>query len=90
MLTALLSMTCVFLAIWFSYTARALWTVRSQWRHLTADTKAFFLMVAPPLTMALDLLMITDRLFYSTERHPRQPRERKVIRRGEEWSEAAN
>ena len=73
MLTTLLLMTCIVLAIWFAYTARALWTVRSQWSHLTADTKAYFLMVAPPLTLALDLLMITDRLFYSPERKRRQP-----------------
>ena len=91
MLTTVLSMTWIVLAIWFAYTARALWTVRSQWSHLTDDTKAFFLMVAPPLTLALDLLMITDRLFYSPERNRRQPRERKVMQGGErECSEAAN
>ena len=91
MLTTLLSMTWIVLAIWFAYTVRALWTVRRQWSHLTADTKAFFLMVAPPLTIALDLLMITDRLFYSPERNRRQPRERKVMQGGErECSQAAN
>jgi hypothetical protein len=67
MLTTLLSMTFLLPAVWLGYTARAWWVVRDEWKQFTPDTKAFYLMVAPPLTLAVDLVMLTDRIFYSPD-----------------------
>ena len=64
MLTTLLSMTWMLPAVWIGYTLRTWWVARSRWGQFPPDTKAFYLIVAPPLTIALDLLMLTDRLFY--------------------------
>ncbi len=67
MLTTLLSMTFLLPAVWLAYTVRAYWVARDEWKAFSPDTKAFYLMVAPPLTLAVDLVMLTDRIFYSPD-----------------------
>lgn len=64
MLTTLLSLTCLIPVVWVAYTVRSWVVARESWDQFSADTKAFYLLVAPPLTFALDLLVLTDRLFY--------------------------
>ena len=61
----MLHLTWLLPAVWFAYTAKAWWVARHNWCQYSSDTKAFYLIVAPPLTLALDLLMITDKVFYS-------------------------
>jgi hypothetical protein len=55
-------------SLWLAYTAKALWAARKEWMAFPPDTKAFYLLVAPPLSLALDVLLISDRLLY----HPRR------------------
>jgi hypothetical protein len=55
------------------YVARSLWMVRREWQACRADTKILYLLVAPPLTLAVDLLEITDRLFWSGDTRPARP-----------------
>lgn len=50
---------------WFVYTVKARWTARRQWTFLPLDVKAFYLLVTPPLGLAVDVLLLLDRLFYS-------------------------
>lgn len=64
MVTSFISLAVIIPALWLGYTGRALWSARKAWPGLTADTKAFYLLVAPPLILALDILIVTDRLFY--------------------------
>lgn len=47
------------------YVARSLWIARRVWPQCRTDTKILYLLVAPALTLAVDLLEITDRLFWS-------------------------
>jgi hypothetical protein len=61
----LLSGTVLLLALVAFYVGRALWIVRHEWRHCRADTKALYVLVAPLLTLAIDVLNVTDRLFWS-------------------------
>lgn len=61
----LLSGSTVFLAIAAFYVARSLWIARREWSDCATDTKVLYLLVAPPLTLAVDLLSLTDRLFWS-------------------------
>lgn len=56
------------LALVVFYVGRALWIVRHEWRQCRADTKILYLLVAPPLTLAVDVLALTDRLFWSRKR----------------------
>jgi hypothetical protein len=61
----MLHLTWLLPAVWFAYTAKAWWVARHNWSQFSSDTKAFYLIVTPPLALALDLLMITDKMFYS-------------------------
>lgn len=51
-------------ATWLVYTGKAWWVARHEFSRLPGDAKLFYLLVAPPLTLALDVLFFTDRLFY--------------------------
>lgn len=64
MMTSFLSLAVLIPVLWLGYTVRAFWSARREWPNLTADTKAFYLLVAPPLILALDILVVTDILFY--------------------------
>lgn len=64
MLEMLLSLACIIPAVWLGYTVRAWWVARGEWQAFNSETKAFYLLVAPPLTLALDVFLLTDRLFY--------------------------
>ena len=64
MAATLLSLTFVIPVVWLAYTARAWWAARGEWERFSSDTKAFYLLVAPPITLSLDLFLFTDRLFY--------------------------
>lgn len=44
--------------------ARSLWIARREWPECATDTKVLYLMVAPPLTLAVDVLQVTDRVFW--------------------------
>ncbi|WP_439541477.1 hypothetical protein [Hyphomicrobium sp.] len=44
--------------------ARSFWIARREWPECATDTKVLYLMVAPPLTLAVDVLQVTDRLFW--------------------------
>lgn len=47
------------------YVGRSLWIARHDWRNCGTDTKVLYLLIAPALTLAVDLLEVTDRLFWS-------------------------
>jgi len=47
-----------------SYAARAVVLARNDWPTWRTDTKLLYLLVAPILTFAVDLLQITDRLLW--------------------------
>lgn len=63
--TTLLSVLCFIPAVWLVYTLRAWWLARRDWQRLSSDTKAFYLLVAPPITLAFDLFLLLDKMFYS-------------------------
>ena len=65
MTTTLLSVTCVIPAVWLVYTLRSWRLARRDWQRLSSDAKAFYLLVAPPITLAFDLFLLLDRRFYS-------------------------
>ncbi len=69
----LLSGTTLILALAAFYVGRALWIARREWALCTMDTKVLYLLVAPILTFAVDLLEITDRLFWSRRGKIQQP-----------------
>lgn len=60
----LLSGSTLLLALVAFYIGRALWIARREWAHCGPDTKILYLLVAPILTLAVDLLEFTDRLFW--------------------------
>ncbi|AHB50461.1 hypothetical protein W911_17270 [Hyphomicrobium nitrativorans NL23] len=66
------------------YVGRALWIARHEWRHCGTDTKILYLLVAPLLTLAVDLLALTDRLFWRRrdEKRSRHSGEAGVSRAG--------
>lgn len=66
--TFLLSGSTLILALVAFYVGRALWIARRELPACRTDTKVLYLLVAPPLTLAVDLLSFTDRLFWSGER----------------------
>lgn len=68
--TFLLSGSTLIVALIAFYVGRALWIARREWPTCRADTKILYLLVAPPLTLAVDLLSVTDRLFWSGTRKP--------------------
>jgi len=61
----LLPGSTLILALVVFYIGRALWIARREWAQCGTDTKVLYLLVAPPLTLAVDLLELTDRLFWS-------------------------
>jgi len=63
-LSYLLSGWAFILALIGFYVARSLWIARREWSECATDTKILYLMVAPPLTLAVDVLQATDRLFW--------------------------
>lgn len=69
----LLSGSVLLLALIAFYVGRALWIVRHEWRHCRTDTKLLYLLVAPVLTLAVDVLTVTDRLLWS-RKDTEQPR----------------
>ena len=78
----LVSGSTLILALVVFYTGRALWIARREWAHCGADTKVLYLLVAPPLTLAVDLLEVTDRLFWSrTGNTQPQPQSRRAAHR---------
>lgn len=64
-LSFLLSGTTLLLGLIGFYVGRSLWIARHEWRHCSTDTKILYLLVAPVLTLAVDVLSFTDRLFWS-------------------------
>lgn len=64
-LPLLLSGSTLLLALAAFYIGRSLWIARREWAECRADTKILYLLVAPPLTLAVDILEFTDRLFWS-------------------------
>lgn len=58
------SLLLALLALIVFYVGRALWIARHEWRNCGTDTKILYLLVAPILTLAVDLLALTDRLFW--------------------------
>ena len=61
----LLSVSSLIPVIWLAYTMKAWWEVRADWHLYAAETKTFYLIVAPPITFALDIFVLSDRLLYS-------------------------
>lgn len=61
----LLSGTTLILALAAFYVGRSLWIARREWPQCATDTKILYLLVAPLLTLAVDILEFTDRLFWS-------------------------
>lgn len=66
------------LTLFVFYVARSLWIARHEWKNCGPDTKLLYLLVAPALTFAVDILEFTDRLFWSGQEKPapRRPRRR--------------
>lgn len=60
------------------YIGRSLWIARHDWRNCATDTKVLYLLVAPILTLAVDVLEFTDRLFWSRRENKRGPRSRQA------------
>lgn len=84
-LNYLLSGSTFFLALAAFYVGRSLWIARREWRDCAADTKVLYLLVAPPLTLAVDVLEVTDRLLWSrwndkAKTMRRQPRAARTYR----------
>jgi hypothetical protein len=64
-LSLLLSGSTLLIALVAFYIGRSLWIARDAWPQCRTDTKVLYLLVAPVLTFAVDLLAFTDRLFWS-------------------------
>lgn len=64
--------TLIFILAAF-YIGRALWIARREWPHCHTDTKVLYLLVAPILTLAVDILEFTDRLFWSGHSEQKRP-----------------
>ncbi len=62
----LLSGTTALLALAAFYVGRSLWIARRELPGCRMDTKILYLLVAPPLTLAVDILAFTDKLFWSS------------------------
>lgn len=78
----LLSGTTLILALAVFYVGRALWIARREWPQCSLDTKVLYLLVAPLLTLAVDVLELTDRLFWSGHGKIRRPARRPAPRAG--------
>lgn len=72
----LLSSSTLILALAAFYVGRSLWIARREWSQCGTDTKILYLLVAPILTLAVDLLELTDRLFWSRKRGAQPARSR--------------
>jgi hypothetical protein len=73
-LPLLLSGSTLLMALAAFYVGRSLWIARREWPQCRTDTKVLYLLVAPLLTLAVDVLAFTDRLFWSgkaTRPHPK-------------------
>lgn len=68
MMQASLTLAYAIPILWLAYTARVLLIARNDWGAFSPDTKAFYLLVAPPMSLATDIVLLSDRLFYSTPR----------------------
>lgn len=68
MIGAAFSLAYAVPALWLAYTVRAVFLARRDWLQFSPDTKAFYLLVAPPMSLLTDIVMTTDRLFYSAPR----------------------
>jgi hypothetical protein len=64
-LSLLLSGSTLLMALAAFYVGRSLWIARREWPQCRTDTKVLYLLVAPVLTFAVDVLAFTDRLFWS-------------------------
>lgn len=64
-LPLLLSGSTLLMALAAFYVGRSLWIARREWPQCRTDTKVLYLLVAPLLTLAVDVLAFTDRLFWS-------------------------
>lgn len=60
----LLSGWVLLVALVAFYVGRSLWIARREWPECATDTKVLYLIVAPPLTLAVDVLEVTDRMFW--------------------------
>lgn len=79
-LSFLLSSSTLLLVLVAFYVGRALWIARREWSACRSDTKLLYLLVAPPLTLAVDILELTDRLFWSRPA-PTKTRHARPVRR---------
>jgi hypothetical protein len=66
-LPLLISGSTLFMALVVFYVGRSLWIARREWPQCRTDTKVLYLLVAPILTFAVDVLAFTDRLFWSSK-----------------------
>jgi hypothetical protein len=64
-LPLLISSSTLLMALVAFYVGRSLWIARREWPQCRTDTKVLYLLVAPILTFAVDVLAFTDRLFWS-------------------------
>lgn len=64
-LSLLLSGSTLLMALAAFYVGRSLWIARREWPQCRTDTKVLYLLVAPVLTLAVDILSFTDKLFWS-------------------------
>jgi hypothetical protein len=79
-LSFLLSAPALLAALAAFYIGRSLWIARREWPHCGTDTKVLYLMVAPLLTLAVDLLEATDRLFWSRREEKKEAKFARVQR----------
>ncbi|HEX2843400.1 hypothetical protein [Hyphomicrobium sp.] len=61
----LLSGTTLLAALAAFYMGRSIWIARRELPGCRLDTKVLYLLVAPPLTLAVDILQFTDKLLWS-------------------------
>ncbi len=74
----LLSGSTLILVLAAFYVGRSLWIARREWPQCSTDTKVLYLLVAPLLTLAVDVLEVTDRLFWSGRKGKPQVAKRMV------------
>ncbi|HEX2841412.1 hypothetical protein [Hyphomicrobium sp.] len=66
----LTSVSYALVAVHATYVIRSVWIARKELRDCAWDTKVLYLIVAPVLTLAVDLLEATDRLFWAPAQRP--------------------
>lgn len=67
--------------VWTVYLARARWAARRDWHKYSRDTRLLYLAIAPALTLAVDLLIVSDRYFWGAP--PKTSRARKMSGAGQ-------